>query len=709
MAPESLFGDDASTDVPGIWFVAHTTPIVYNQPNPGEVYFILGYDLEGIYPDRTGDELNAEAVDPVDDEALAEGATIKFVTELAIRNESSNGAKDGTMRMQMSVASDMMQAAASQPFAAAALARAQLAVQVRPWYTVYRIPLAELVDIDDNFDWLQLDSLEISADVWEIAKSADEIRTVIFDPHAVTIDDANLLFDAELADGEPSPPSDSEVAAAFPAPLAPVGYTVNMMWIDIVTAGVRYGPLRDILSWKQEEIWNEGSRFSFTAVEKGAAVHVEGLSEVYAYGIIGGHVTLMGAGLALNVDAKPDQTQTTLSVSGIGFEHELLGQPRVDLEFSGISHGDVVSELASLLPDGWSLHADPEIVTRVAALKLSASSLLGAIRKCAEIFNTRLQFDADRTIRMRTHYTPLEIAASNEPGLGAHIIDLVHKTHAKEIATVLHPFASDGRARLADVTDTPPEGFDVDADAGTVTHSSARARYGDWHQEHNFRSIVSDDDNTFGKAATANILLALAVERLRQYGEPQVTYNISVQEPRQLIRPFHELVMKVRTPRVDDSFRVASVSTTFDQATGLRQATVLTTQQSVRLVDDISLLARRLQDLAEAAALNLAAGSRVYTGVAETSFTNGGGGGPKPVYFVANPGHNVEAFFAIERPGAGHYQYAVDARPAAALEITDDVDLSDEIKQPGTHSLAVDLSTTPADASRVRVRVVATS
>ena len=177
---------------------------------------------------------------------------------------------------------------------------------------------------------------------------------------------------------------------------------------------------------------------------------------------------------------------------------------------------------------------------------------------------------------------------------------------------------------------------------------------------------------------------------------------------RQLVRPFHQLAMKVRDPRVDDSFRVASVSTTFDQAAGLRQATTVTTQQSVRLVDDISILARWLEDLFEAAALGARAAARVYTGVAETSYSGNRGGGARPVYFVANPGDDVRARFEIERPGSGGYEYAVDNGRTSGLDVTAELDLSAHIKTLGTHSLAIDLATTPVEASRVRVRVTVT-
>lgn len=702
MASGSLFSDDASTSVDGIWFVGRTTPIVYSQPSPDETYLILGYNLGSPYPNRAGAALNAEAENSVDSAALAAGSTIRYITELAIRNETAARAGDGQVRMQMSTASDTTRSEYSHPFDAAALARAQLAIQVRPWYTVYRIPLAELVRGDGNFDWLEPASLQIGADVWGTVSTATAIRTVIFDPDASAIDDASLLWDDGLGGSVSAPP---DPAPFFPAPPAPAGDTVEMMWIDVVTNGVRYGPLRDILTWQQDEIWNEGSRFSFSAVEKDSAARIEGLSEIYAYGIVGGHVTVLGAGIVQDVAEKREQTQTTLTVSGVGFEHELLGRPGVDLEFTGASHGDVVSALAARLPDRWSLHADPEVLTTVLALQLSATSLLGAIRKCAEIFNTRLQFDFDRTIRMRTYYTPLSIVASSDRGLGAHIVDLTRVTSAKEIVTILSPFASDNTPRLADATDSAPEGFALDADAGTVTHSSAYDRYGAWHREHTFRFLVPDDEAAYSRAGTANILLALAVERLRQLGEPQDSYAIVLQEMRQLVRPFHQLTMKLRDPRVDDSFRVASVSTTFDQAAGLRQATTVTTRQSIRLVDDISILARRLEDLFETASLAARAATRVYPGVAETSFSENGGGGGTPVYFVANPGDDVRARFEIERPGSGAYEYGVDNGRRSGLDITAELDLSTHIQTQGTHSLAIDLSPTPVEASRVRVRV----
>ena len=238
----------------------------------------------------------------------------------------------------------------------------------------------------------------------------------------------------ELADPPDPPAVSSDLDLLFPAPPAPAG---AMMWIDVITGGVRYGPLRDILAWQQDEIWNEGSRFAFTAADKDEATSIEALSEIYAYSIVGGNVTVIGAGIVQEVKEHPEQTQTTLAVTGVGFEHELLGRAAVDLEFSDASHETVVGALAVGLPDGWSLHHDPEIAHSRLGLRLSAVSMMAAVRKCAEIFNTRLQFGFSRTIQMGNHYAPLSIVASNDPGLGAHIVDLNKVTSAKEITTVL--------------------------------------------------------------------------------------------------------------------------------------------------------------------------------------------------------------------------------------------------------------------------------
>ncbi|MCY4093417.1 MAG: hypothetical protein OXF62_21605 [Caldilineaceae bacterium] len=94
--------------------------------------------------------------------------------------------------------------------------------------------------------------------------------------------------------------------------------------------------------------------------------------------------------------------------------------------------------------------------------------------------------------------------------------------------------------------------------------------------------------------------------------------------------------------------------------------------------------------------------------MAETSHSENRGGGATPVYFVANPGDDVRARFEVERPGSGGYEYAVDNGRKSGLDVTAELDLSAHIKTLGTHSLAIDLATTPAEASRVRVRVTVT-
>ena len=707
MAVRSLFDEAASIDVDGIWFVSGTTPILYSQPRPDELYLILGYDLGGRYPARTTAQLGSEAVDPVDGAALVADTAIRYVSELAVRAESSAGADDGMVRMQMSAASDTMQAAASSPFSADALARAVLAVQVQPWNAVYRIALADLVDADDNFAWLQPDSLRIGAGVWSVVSTATAVRTVIFDPDAAGIDAGSYLYDDARA--QPATPAPSNLPALFPAPPRPVGDTANALWIDIVTDGVRYGPLRDISAWQQEEIWEQGSRFSFTAVQKGPAARVDGLSEIYAYSVVGGRVTLVGAGLVDDFEETPTETETTLAVSGVGFESELVKQPAVDLTFADTSHESVVGALAALLPAGWSLHHDPEIAHDSLSARIAGKSLLDAIRKCAEFFGTTLQFDFGRVIRMRTYYTPLDVVASGDGGLGARVVRFKRRSQAKEIATVLHPFASDRTSRLGSVTDTPPDGFVLDAAAGTVTHTDARDRYGELHQEHVFRSLVPDDGNAIATTRTANLLLQLAVNRLHQYAEPQQTIQIAVQAPQQMIRPFHLLRLRVRQAAVDDSFRVASVATTYDQSDGLRQSMTLTSQQSVRLVDDVSLLARQLKDLVEAADLGAVPAPAVYVGEVATAFTENGGGEGVALTFVAGPGDSVAAVLEIERAGAGAYEYAVDDGVWRELTFAASIDLTADIAASGSHRLLVRLTPKPGPASRMSARVTVSS
>ncbi len=709
MAAVSLFAGGASTSVPGIWLVGRTTPILYRQPNPDEVYLILGYNLGGRYPNRTVAQLGSEAVDPVDADALVSGTAIRFVTELAIRRESAPGAGNGKMRMQMSVASNLKQGAASQPFTPAALARAVMAIQVLPWRTVYRVDLRDLVDATDAFAWLDPGSLLIGADMWSTLSTATEVRTVIFDPEAKTIDAGKLLYDT--GQGQPAAPSPelSDLPAIFPAPPAPVGQTANMLWIDIVTQGVSYGPLRDIAAWRQEEIWGQGNRFSFTAVQKGTAARIEAFSEIYVYSLVGGHVTLVGAGLVETFEETPAETETTLAVSGVGFEHELLTQPSVDLSFADTSHAQVVAALAALLPDGWSLMPDPEIQEARLSARIAGKSLLDAVRKCAEFFGTHLQFDFTRAVRMRSYYTPLQIVASNDGGLGARVSHFKRRTHAKEIVTVLHPFASDRKARLADVTDAPADGFELDADAGTVTHRAALDRYGDKHQEHVFRSLVPNDGSTIARRRTANLLLQLSVNRLRQYGEPQETIDIVLQGPRQMVRPFHLLPLRIRNPLVTDEFRVASVVSTFDAADGLLQSMTLTSQQSVRLVDDVSVLARQLKDLVEAADLGPGVAPAVFVGVVTTAFTGNGGGEGTSIYFVADPGDDVTAILEVESAGAGAYEYAVDGRPWQDLPLSTGIDLSPHVAAAGSHRLEVRLTPAPATASRLNARVTVVS
>ena len=402
------------------------------------------------------------------------------------------------------------------------------------------------------------------------AAGTTTVRITVEDDDGDT--DSDTFAVAIAAAPPPSRPSPATAAVQSPA----------SFWIDVVTRGVTYGPIRDVLAWQHNEIWAEGGRFSFTVVEKGAAAHIAEFSEIYAYAMVGGKPTLVGAGFVQNIRDHFGQTETTLTVNGVGFEQELLTRPGVDLSFASTSHEDVVAALAALLPAGWSLLPDPQIANEIASVRIQAKSMLAAIRKCAELFQTRLQFGFDRTIQMRTSYAPLNFFASEDGAGGARIVDPSRIRDAKEVVTVLRPFASDRRDRLHQATLAAPDGFLVDVAEGTVTHEAAYDAYGERCQEHVFRSLIPDDNSPTARAQTADALLLLSVARLKEYGQPQETYDVTIESPQELLRPWGLLDVSIRILKLQRTFRVASVSSTLFDGVRLRQNTTLTAQKSVR-------------------------------------------------------------------------------------------------------------------------------
>ena len=151
------------------------------------------------------------------------------------------------------------------------------------------------------------------------------------------------------------------------------------------------------------------------------------------------------------------------------------------------------------------------------------------------------------------------------------------------------------------------------------------------------------------------------------------------------------------------------MATTYDQTDGLRQSMTLTAQQSVRLVDDVSLLARQLKDLVEAADLGAVPAPAVYVGEVATAFTENGGGEGVALSFVAGPGDSVAAVLEIERAGAGAYEYAVDEGVWRELTFSASINLTADIVASGSHRLHVRLTPKPRPASRMRARVTVSS
>ena len=718
MTTESVFSDDATTDVPGMWYVAATTPILYSQVDPHEVFLILGYNLGGGYPDRTSDQSGSEAVGALRPDALVQGSNLQYVSALAIRAPSSPDLADGEMRIEVSTASDVG-GGSGHGFTPTALVRGILAIQVLPWRTVHRVPLGDLID-SDAVGWIAPVGFSIDWSVWQSIAAATGIRVALIDPAERTIDDHRLLFDADRGAVDPVDVVDFD--ARFPAPALAVAATEGPFWIDIEKRGARYGPLRDVIGWESQEIWDEGSRFSFRAVRKGAAIEIEELCEIYAYTIVGGHVTLVGAGIVENIDEAPTETETTLAVSGPGFESELLDDVAPALSFDNATHGDIVASISDLLPTGWELYADPELEELRYSMQLGGDSLLDAIQTCAELSGTRLQFGLGRVIRMRTYYRLLDIVVGALPwedpenvGAGGEHISarggnrvtgLRIQRDARQMVTVVEPYGASPELTLAEATEPAPDGYTLDASENTLALDEAVNSYGIRRRKHIFRRLVVDLDDQFLRVDGANRLLALAAGRLQQYGKPVVFHHVTVSRPQQLIQPFALLEARIfrGSVQIADSYRVGDVTTSYSAETGIQQSLTLASDQIVRAVDDERLLARRLLDMV--AGLDSAGEDRPvdFVGVIRTPDQIDSIG--VPAVFVAGPDDQVVATITVEKNGGGtSLSRTVDEGQPQSIDAGLPVDISDAVLLRGTHRLRVKGTPTPAIAIEMTARI----
>ena len=694
----SLFDDVVSIDVDGVWYVARTTPIVYDQVDPDEAHLILGYNLGGLYPDRTAEQGGSIARQPVDDAALSDASVAQYVTRFAFRAPSTAGGVDGAILIDFAGSADAA-GAGGQPFTDAVLSRAVLALQLAPWAAVYRIPLRELVSFGGAFGaWVRPDSLEVSQAVWDTVSTATAMRAAIVDPDSVSIDVGGLAYRT----GDDIPANPGSPTVFFPSPHLPIGPTAGPFWVDVVAGGERSGPMVDIISWQSEEIWQQGSNFRFITTAARGSDPIEELAEVYAYTMVGGRPTLIGAGIVETIGETPSQTETALQVAGTGFERELLDQDAPVLAFRDTFHAAAVEDLSALLPDGWSLSSDPEAYDTLVSGQIGGSTLLDALHALAALSGTLLQFSFGRSLHLRRYYAPLAIVATETGGAGGQISSLTTHRDGRQLVTAVEPYASDLQPRLADATETAPDGFYVDVNANLVVYDTAAAKWGMRRQKIVFDALGTfDEEMEFDAAGLANRLLSLAVIRLTLYGQPIRTHRATISRPEQLIRPFSLLTARYRNAVAGD-FRVGGASVQYDRNTGLSQTVTLSEMDPPELYDDMSLLARRMRELRHAVDRATAQQTATYTGEITTPHTGDASDPGGALLFLADLGEEVNVTVSLSNPIEDTtLSLAIDGGLGEAVTVGEKAGLSHRLGYSGLHSIRATADPVPARPLRV--------
>ncbi len=694
MTAVSIFADGVSADYPGIWFVSRTAPIEYSQPTPDEIYVILGDDLGGIYPDRP--DASAEASDPVDSAALSENAAIRFITQLAIREESAANADDGMMQMQMSSAADMFTAAAASPFTAAARARGRIALRVEPNGDIYQLQLQDLIDGEDEFGWMTPSSLVVGAGIWSVLSAATRVITVLYDPESSSIDAGALEV---LTPSEPSTPS-TPSTLSYALPPAPAGDTQPIMWCDVVTAGVTYGPLRDISAFRMTEKIGEPARFSITVSVKGDAAQIDDLSEVHVYGLIGGHVTLVISGRVITTDEAYTETETVLACACSGFAHDLLFTAPVDRSWVGRRHDEIVSDIAALLPAGWQLNADPEVSIVLPRLDITADTVSDALLQVAEAFGSRLHYSPEKEIWLRRSFSSLPIAASHDGGQGARVKRIKRQSDSRRLITRLRPETADGRRLLAEAGIAASDGLRFEGEE--IVDEASELRYGLRRAVQGYpeAEVV---EGPFGLQAAADLAAVLGMADLKRRSSPRVSYKFSVIDPSQLLRPWQALRVRTHRPPLNAEMRIENVATQFD-GEAWQQSIDVSADGLALDSDDATLISEAVRDLlrAQDAAVR-SSRSENYVGLALTAHSGSGGQG---FFFPASRGDTVTAI--IEVPGdGGAYTYALGDKPAAPLGHGTLV-LTADILVDGPQRLVVTRSPTPSEPLTIPVSVTVT-
>lgn len=370
-------------------------------------------------------------------------------------------------------------------------------------------------------------------------------------------------------------------------------------WINVESAsGVAYGdgPIVTARRWQSVARLDRAGTFSFEmpASDPRAALLVA-KRRVRCFGLVGGVLTEIGAGIIDKIEVKFGSGGLTLTVSGDDLLRELTQISVAFLELTDGSGGGLATALAAIMayaPSGWSLDTTNGYATTGTTPygSFAGETVLAALGTVVDQTGQHFRLSSGRSVAwLRDDLTDSGIRAIRPEGDYtvednsdvAIIQDLSRSQDSYSVITRIYPYgAGNGQARLTleATTRSPAAGYVLgyDAKGWHIKNTAAEASYGRIEAFVSFKEVSAVSNTEADLESAANALYDAAFEYLSLRIAPEQAYSImllksdTVLYPGQTIRViWREVVDGYVVEDIDADLVVLETTTQIDAA-GLR-------------------------------------------------------------------------------------------------------------------------------------------
>lgn len=382
-------------------------------------------------------------------------------------------------------------------------------------------------------------------------------------------------------------------------------------WIDIQAGdGTKYGagPIGTATGWETTARLDRAGRFSFEmpAGDPQAAL-CQAKREAWCWAIVGGAVTLIGAGIIDQLETQVNPAGAPmLAVGGDDLLRELTYRSVGFMEIvtpAGQASPDALDDIMAEAPGTWSLDTvgGYGATENDVYAKFAGETVLAALNKVGEHTGEHFRLGSgkqvvwlqdeltDSGVRAMGQADPGEIGDNDDLCL---ITELSESQGSYDLCTRLFAFgAGNGQARvsLADTSVGAHAGYVLDQSnpkGANLTHSAAFTQYGQIERFLSWKEISPISNTDADIESAANELYAAAYQYLSRYCQVQTSYRLAVTKLEKPVLPGQKI--RVIWREVVNGFRAVDIDadlTVLETTTRLSAAGLRTVAMQVSTID----------------------------------------------------------------------------------------------------------------------------